>query len=347
VSVAKIEELFSDLDAGVATLTRAKANLKCYRASVLKAAVEGHLTADWRAEHPDVEPASALLARILTKRRQKWEAAQLAKFAATGKSPPKNWKDKYPEPSPPDTTNLPELPDGWCWTSLGQIKQFSMYGPRFSSDGYSDEGVLVLRTTDFSDDGRIDFETPPRLPLSEDEIRSYKLETGDLLITRTGSLGTLAIFNGGPTSIAAAFLIYYRMPTDPTTIRYLFNYLKSPAGQRELIGKGAGVGRPNLNIPAIDSIPISFPPLAEQVQLNQELSQRFSQIDAAEAQIERGLLRASRLRQSILKQAFEGKLVPQDPADEPASVLLERTTKQGTRDAMLPKQLKTKRSRNG
>lgn len=88
--VAKIEELLSDLDAGVAALTRARANLKRYRASVLKAAVEGALTAEWRTRHPQVEPASKLLERILTERRHQWEADQLAKFAAAGKQPPKN-----------------------------------------------------------------------------------------------------------------------------------------------------------------------------------------------------------------------------------------------------------------
>ena len=119
--VAKIEELFSDLDAGVAALKRAKANLKRYRASVLKSAVEGKLTEQWRAKHPAKEPASALLARILLERRQKWEADQLAKFAAAKKEPPKNWRDKYVEPTPPDTTGLPELPEGWCWTNVGQL----------------------------------------------------------------------------------------------------------------------------------------------------------------------------------------------------------------------------------
>src|SRR5262249_10993679 len=113
--VAKIEELFSDLDAGVAALERAKANLKRYRAAVLKAAVEGTLTEAWRTEHPSNEPASKLLERILAERRQKWEADQLAKFAVAGKEPPKNWREKYAEPTPPDTANLPELPNGWCW----------------------------------------------------------------------------------------------------------------------------------------------------------------------------------------------------------------------------------------
>ena len=84
--VAKIEELFSDLDAGVVALERVRANLKRYRAAVLKAAVEGKLTEDWRAQHPDTEPASVLLERILADRRRQWEQAQLAKFAQAGKT---------------------------------------------------------------------------------------------------------------------------------------------------------------------------------------------------------------------------------------------------------------------
>ncbi len=114
----KIEELFSDLDAGVAALERAKANLKRYRAAVLKAAAEGKLTEELRDKHPAKEPALELLARILKERRQKWEADQLAKFAAAGKEPPKNWRDKYVEPSPPDLSRLSDLPAGWVGSRL-------------------------------------------------------------------------------------------------------------------------------------------------------------------------------------------------------------------------------------
>ena len=90
--VAKIEELFSDLDAGVAALERVKATLAKYKASVLKAAVEGRLTEEWREEHPDVEPASVLLERILKERRAKWEEEQLAKYEAKGQKPPNGWR---------------------------------------------------------------------------------------------------------------------------------------------------------------------------------------------------------------------------------------------------------------
>ena len=118
--VAKLEELFSDLDAGVAALQRAKANLKRYRAAVLKEAVEGTLTAEWRAKNPDVEPGSVLLERILVERRRRWEAEQMAAFEAKGKTPAKGWEEKYKEPVGVDDSGLPELPEGWCWASVGQ-----------------------------------------------------------------------------------------------------------------------------------------------------------------------------------------------------------------------------------
>ena len=117
----KPREAHSDLDVGVAALERAAANLKRYRASALKAAVEGRLTAEWRAAHPPAEPAAKLLERILTERRRKWEAAQLKKFKDAGKAPPKGWEKKYPEPAVPDIVDLPALPEGWCWATVEQV----------------------------------------------------------------------------------------------------------------------------------------------------------------------------------------------------------------------------------
>ncbi len=161
--VAKIEELFSDLDAGVAALERAKAKLRRYRAAVLKAAVEGKLTEEWRKQRTRrtgipacqsvtqtvmetdknvcppgavgrqeclpscaeswgaIETGPQLLERILKERRRKWEEDQLAAYAKADKKPPANWKGKYKEPAAPDETNLPALPEGWCWASLSQV----------------------------------------------------------------------------------------------------------------------------------------------------------------------------------------------------------------------------------
>lgn len=110
--VAKLEELLSDLDAGVAELKAAQKKLAQYRQSLLKAAVEGSLTAEWRAKNTPTETGAQLLERILHERRARWEAKQLAKFKEQGKAPPKDWQKKYPEPVQPDTTDLPALPEG-------------------------------------------------------------------------------------------------------------------------------------------------------------------------------------------------------------------------------------------
>jgi type I restriction enzyme S subunit len=121
--VAEIEKQFTRLDAATAALKRVQANLKRYRASVLKAACEGRLVPTEaelaRKEGRAYEPADKLLQRILRERRARWEADTLAKMQASGK-PPKDdhWKQKYKEPSAPDTSNLPPLPEGWCWASL-------------------------------------------------------------------------------------------------------------------------------------------------------------------------------------------------------------------------------------
>lgn len=125
--VEKLEELLSDLDAGVAELKAAQKKLGQYRQSLLKAAVEGALTAEWRAAQKvgagetAPETGAHLLERILTERRAHWEAKQLAKFAEQGKTPPKDWQKKYPEPVGPDTSDLPELPEGWVWATLSQV----------------------------------------------------------------------------------------------------------------------------------------------------------------------------------------------------------------------------------
>jgi type I restriction enzyme, S subunit len=118
--VQKIEELFSELDAGVGALERVKANLRRYRAAVLKAAVEGKLTAEWRAKHPDTEPASMLLERILKERRRKWEEGQLAKYASAGKEPPKGWREKYKEPATAQHPASQALPPTWGWATVEQ-----------------------------------------------------------------------------------------------------------------------------------------------------------------------------------------------------------------------------------
>jgi type I restriction enzyme S subunit len=185
--VAKVEELLSDLDAGVAALERARANLKRYRAAVLKAAVEGRLTAEWREQHPETEPASNLLECTLTERRKRWEAEQEARFAAAGKTPPKNWREKYAEPTQPDTTGLPGLPHGWCWVRLSQIAMFQNGRP-FPSKEYTEEGVKLLRPGNLFDDGSVQWNArnTKRLPIRwAEDHPSHIVQGGEIIMNLT------------------------------------------------------------------------------------------------------------------------------------------------------------------
>ncbi len=327
--VAKIEELFSDLDAGVAALKRAKANLKRYRASVLKAAVEGKLTAQWRAKHPANEPASALLARILKERRQKWEADQLAKFAAAKKEPPKNWRDKYVEPTPPDTTELPSIPNSWTWATMDAIANvvggITKDQKKANQPGMRE--VPYLRVANVQR-GFFDLSEMKSISASEDDIADLRLETGDVLFTEGGDrdkLGRGWVWSSELTEcIHQNHIFRGRLVLQEMQPRFVSHH-GNTFGKEWFIKAGKQTTNlASINLGILRRFPVPIPPAGEQAEIISQVDETLSQIDAAEMQIEHGLLRAARLRQSILKRAFEGKLVPQDPKDEPASALLER-----------------------
>ncbi len=328
--VCEIEKQLTRLDAAAVALKRAQANLKRYRASVLKAACEGRLVPTEaelaHKEGRNYETGEQLLARSLKERRAKWEADQLAKMIAAGK-PPKNddWKRKYKEPASPDTSNLPPLPEGWVWASLDQLKLFSIYGPRFSSDDYSEVGTIVLRTTDISESGKVDLSTAPRLDLASGDLAKYRLTPGDLVFTRTGAtIGKTAIFADDVPAIPGAYLIHFRLTTSTITAWYVYRFFQSASGQDRLLAGRLGIGQPNLNAPTIEAIPIPLPPLPEQQRILAAVDAQLTIVENERTQVLKLCRKSGLLRQSILKRAFEGKLVAQDPNDEPASVLMER-----------------------
>jgi len=332
--VNRIEEFFSELDKGIEYLRTAQEQLKVYRQSILKYAFEGKLTEEWREAHTDqLETADQLLEHIQQERENRyqrqlneWEEAVKA-WEENGKEDKKPSKPKKPEIVLPlterDTVNLPELPEIWTWISLAHIKEFSMYGPRFSSKDYVDEGVAILRTTDVSDSGKVDWKNSPKLLISDDEYEKYKLVKGDLLITRTGSIGTISVFNDDRKAIAGAFLIHYRLATHINPW-FIFYFLKSKRAQNHFYEKSTGSGRPNLNVPNIELLAIPFLSFEEQNKIVQILEEKISVLDPFEAIISETLKKVDLLRQSILKKAFSGHLLAQDPNDEPASILLER-----------------------
>jgi type I restriction enzyme S subunit len=288
--VAELEKQFSRLDEAVANLQRVKANLKRYKASVLKAAVEGRLVETEatlaRREGRTYETGQQLLQRIVGIEEIRTNTSKSSKTSEQG-----------------------DCPTGWTRTSIGRISEFSFYGPRFSSDAYSDKGVFVLRTTDIDESGRVNTSTAPKIDLTAKDLAKYRVAPGDLLVTRTGSLGRVALFEDKVDAIPGAYLIQIRLRLDEHSRKFLLMFLQSPEGQARLTGGGAGVGRKNLNAPTIAAIAFGLPPRAEQARIVAEVDRHLSIIREVEAEVDANLQRAQALRQATLAKAFSSKLV--------------------------------------
>jgi type I restriction enzyme S subunit len=308
--VAKIEELFSDLDAGVAALERVQANLQRYRASVLKAAVEGRLTQQWRAEHPDVEPADQLLQRILHERREKWEQDQLAKYEAKGKKPPKNWKDKYKEPAAPDTTNLPELPKGWCWATAQQLTaplKPIIYGI-LKPGPHTPDGVPYVRVMEMKT-GTINVRSLKRCNKERAEkFKRATLSEGDILVSKDGTIGKVAIV---PPELEGGNITQHvlRFSASPHVLNcYIARAIEAPFCQAWMKGETKGVALQGVNVEDFRRMPIPLPPAAEQAVIADEITSGQVDLTRLEKTITQDIQRSGRLRQAILKRAFEGSL---------------------------------------
>jgi type I restriction enzyme S subunit len=321
-----LDELLSDLDAGVEALRRAQVKLALYRASVLKAAVQGDLTAGRRKQHPDAEPASVLLKRILAERRQRWEQEQLQKFAASGKTPPANWRSKYKEPAAPDTTNLPELPEGWSWASLDQlciqITDGEHIQPRYQPIGKPMLSAKNVR------DGFVSFDDIDLIAPTDFEncIKRCAPTENDVLIVSVGATtGRTAIVGRcEPFSLVRSVLLLRPIINS----QFIFRWIQSPKCQ-ELIRVASGsTAQAHLYINDTKNLPAPLPPSEEITLIIDEVDDQFSVIEHLQSDIESKFNSCNSLRQSILRRAFTGRLVPQDSNDEPASELLKRVAEE-------------------
>jgi type I restriction enzyme S subunit len=329
-----LESYLSRLDAAVATLEAAQTKLKAYRASVLKAAVEGRLVpteaALARAEKRDFEPADVLLKRILSERWRRWEQAQLAKLKAAGKSPKdEKWKAKYEEPKAPDTKGLPGLPEGWCWTSVNMIADVKGGVTKGQRRGRDQELVEVpyLRVANVQR-GYLDLGEVKTIAATPAEVEELCLEAGDVLFNEGGDrdkLGRGWVWGGEiPTCIHQNHVFRARIVSPDLRPRFLSWYGNS-SGQRYFFDEGKQTTNlASINMTKLKALPVPLPPLAEQDRIAEEVERLLSIADEMDGVVAQDVRRCQRLRQSILKWAFEGKLVDQDPTDEPAEKLLER-----------------------
>ena len=303
--VAEIEKQFSRLDEAVASLKRVKANLKRYKAAVLKAAVEGRLVEieaeRARREGRSYETGEQLLLHILETRRSQWQG-----------------KGKYKEPTPPDTTGLPELPEGWVWASPDQLSMnddsaicAGPFGTIFKAKDFRSAGVPIIFLRHVSP-GQYLTHKPGFMDEQkwQELFQPYSVYGGELLITKLGEPpGICAIYPSGiGPAMVTPDVIKMSVNAEIALSSYLMFYFNSEVARKFSSGVAFGTTRTRLTIPIFREMPVAVPPLGEQHRIVAEVDRRLSLLREAEAQVDANLQRTERLRQSILAQAFSGRL---------------------------------------
>ena len=333
--VEKLELLLSELDKATQALQAAQEKLKNYRRAVLKAAVEGELSRAWREENREgLEPADRLLERILAERRKKWEEDELAKMRAKGKEPKDDkWKEKYKEPEGVDSRGLPELPEGWEYVTVQHLTfndkaamKTGPFGTLMGKGDYRESGVPIVGIENIGElefiEGFSKFVDSSKF----ESLNTYEVSSGDILISRSGTVGEICVFPGNQTvAIMSTNLIRVRVNQNAVDPHFFIMLFKgSPLVLNQVNELCKGSTRVFLNQTILSSLIFPLPSLEEQRKILKEVDEHFSYADELDAVTGVSSRRSDKLRQSLLKKAFSGLLVPQDPNDEPASVLLER-----------------------
>lgn len=321
--VAKIEELFSELDKGIESLKTAQEQLKVYRQALLKNAFEGKLSAQWRAENQDkLETADGLLKRIQLERTHSYEQ-QLADWQTYGGSKP-----KAPKLLPPLTTEelaeLPELPEGWMWTRLLDACE-AVVDCHNKTAPYQATGIPLIRTPSIRD-MRLNFDEAIRYVSQETyEYWSRRCPPlpGDILFTREAPMGEAALIPEGKMVCMGQRIMLLR-PGKFLSGKYLLSATQNPIFKRVSDKMAVGTGVKHLRVGDVERLFFPLCSVREQNEIANQLDARLSEADQLELTITTSLQRSEALRQSILKNAFSGQLVSQDPNDEPVAVLLSR-----------------------
>jgi len=343
--VSKIEELFSELDAGEESLRRARRQLGVYRQSLLKQAFEGKLTAPWRKQNPHLlESPDQLLNRIQAERQARY-AEELRAWEAAGRN---GSKPKKPIPiqsfGSADLVGNPVVPDVWIVMTYGDLCSVVRNGISQKPSGTSGHKIArisAVRPMAF------DLQDYRFLDCGDDFASEFTLRADDLVFTRYNGarrfVGVCARFPSSEPRLYPDKLIRTCPDLPSLDSRFLEIALNTGLSRAWLETKiRTTAGQSGVSGGDVKAMPVPLCCLPEQREIVRLLDEQFTVIEQNEREIDAALKRSAALRQSILKKAFTGQLVPQDPTDEPASVLLERIREE--RDAAAKAQKKKARA---
>ncbi len=349
--VAKIEELFSELDKGIENLKTTREQLKVYRQALLRHAFEGKLTAQWREENKDkLETADELLERVQTERAQRYQQ-QLAKWEAGGKqgSKPKQQKELTPLTND-ELAELPELPEGWGWTRLGDTNvevSDGPFGANLKSSDYVDSGVRVVRLENIGVLEFIEEKKSHITPEKYEFLKRHTVSSGDIIFSSfiTENIRVALLPPSIKKAINKADCFCVRLFGETLSNTFVVSFLSTRNVYKQLESLIHGVGRPRINTTQLKNVFIPVCGIPEQQVMIAEIAKCSSAVDQLDQTITASLQQSEALRQSILKKAFSGQLVPQDPNDEPASVLLARIKAEKAAQTVEPAAAKRPRKR--
>tara|TARA_R110001592_G_scaffold302869_3_gene574879 strand:- start:31140 stop:32678 length:1539 start_codon:yes stop_codon:yes gene_type:complete len=337
----KLDELLAQINTIKARVDAIPAILKRFRQSVLAAAVSGKLTEEWRAENC----GKLSYEQIENAYRSGWELEKQREFAIKGKPPINDkWKEKLPAPYLPsieDKELFHETPESWKLVSLNQVTRFVKDGPHFSPK-YTESGIPFISGRNVSQDG-INFYSAKYISreLHEELSRRCKPEIGDILYTKGGTTG-IACVNREDIEFNVWVHVAVLRVSDDSLIspEYITLALNSPTCYQRSQYYTHGVANRDLGLKRMIKICFPIPCLSEQEYIVDKVDQLYAFADQIEQRVKDAQSRINNLTQSILAKTFRGELVPQDPNDEPASVLLERIKKEREAAAKLAKAAK-------
>ncbi|GEM74659.1 restriction endonuclease subunit S [Vibrio sagamiensis] len=329
--VGKIEELFSHIDAGVEGLKQAKAKLQQYRQSVLKDAVTGKLTEQWRAQNTDkLEPAEHLLERILDERRANWEAEQLKAFEEKGKTPKNDkWKEKYKAPKSFNQKEQPfVVPSAWEWCYFESLGVVSGGLTKNSKRKSFEKKLPYLRVANvYANELRL--EDIQEIGVTDTELDRVLLEDKDLLIVEgNGSpdqIGRLAVWDDSISPcVHQNHLIKVRL-IDKELCDFVVYWLMSLPGREQIKSVASSTsGLYTLSISKISGLPIPLPSINEAIEISKLVTDKLEAAQRTEDELTKKIKHSEQLKSSILSKAFSGQLVENHASEETAEQLLEK-----------------------